>query len=254
MNRMSCRTAVPVLALVAVAACTDRGLPTEVTRVAPAPAADWVDGQYPTTDDFYAQGGSLPGIVGINAVSSAFSGDLSTWGVSGEYHYQFANDLDVLLSSKILTSSGGTINSGTSNDGSFHRYLPVLLPTTQIISLDLSTSNNFCGITGKGELAVSADVKLTNPVTGVTQNYWADSKDQHASDVSLADCQPLSPCGTEIVDDGSCNDGSTGGPSAGGGGGSGGGNCTEWAVYEEVSYDGGVTWQFDGIDYYYWVC
>lgn len=124
--------------------------------------------------------------------------------------------------------------------------------TSVRLSKILSTMNNNCGITGKARLTANASLSLiTRYGLGVVNS---PSVDKSAPDVTLADCAPVSPCGTEIVDDGSCNDGSTGGPSAGGGGGSDGGSCEEWAAIEYTSYDGGATWEYDGVLYYYWVC
>lgn len=60
MSRSTYRTVAVLMALL-VGGCTDNGIPTEVSRAAPAPAADWLEGQYVTEDEFLGAGGNESG-------------------------------------------------------------------------------------------------------------------------------------------------------------------------------------------------
>jgi hypothetical protein len=205
-----------------------------------------VDDRYPTLDEYHSVC-SGPELV-IDDPTGSFSGDVSQWSVSGHARFNCVNEADAELDASVVRNSdNSTVSSATPWTLNWAQYRPTF--TEQSISPTVSTStmNNTCGITGEGRWSVHATVTLLD------YTWWHGGEDKPAPQSSLAGCQPVPQCGTEIINDGSCDDGGTGGPSAGGGN-DGSGNCTEWAVYEEISYDGGVTWEFDGIDYYYWVC
>jgi hypothetical protein len=242
MKRTSYTVALLSLSVLA-SACADR-LPTDLTRPTPSPVADLATDRYPTQAEY--QSVCPNGIeLQVDNPTSSFSGDLSQWTVSGHAKYNCVNSADATLSASVAYNSGGVANAASPWTLQWTQLTPTLSEINISPSLSASTVGNVCGITGSGSFSVNASM------TFLDAPIWSSGETKAAPQVTLTNCEPVSPCGTEIISDGTCTD--TGAGTTVGSGPSGG-DCEEHEVIQQTSYDGGVTWEYDGVLYYYWVC
>lgn len=250
---------VAVLALTIVA-CSDpqfptgAGLDTTVPTIA-GPTFDFVEGEYPTEEDYLAAGGSTAGQASGTPPTGAFNGDLTSWSSTGQVSFQYVNQADAALATSLINSTGDAINSG-GDSYSYGSTIPMFSVVSKTLSSTISTNNNKCEITGKARLTASASLKLIKNPTNLTL-VWSGSLDKSAPDITLPEC-PVEEetCSTDLFyANGDCNESgepAEGGEGGGGGGGEGGGTpgCEWYVTITYESQDGGETWT--EIRRFYW--
>lgn len=217
-----CLTAV----ILAVAACRDgTGTigPGVATRLAPDGPSLWVDGRYPTEEEYYAElGDARPTISGDNPTGS-FSGDLAAWNANGRLGWQYANVGWGKLGAEVRYKDGSLINSGE-DTWSFDQFLPKISAEWHSFGVSVSTVNHTCDIVGKARLQGSSSAKLFSWGGGSLVTLWTVVFDNSVPDVTLPPCN-ASECddpSTPAVEECGTREGEEpygSGPSDGGGGG-----------------------------------
>ena len=256
---MITRTVVVAATALAVVACSESNAPTSIGSedqrylVPTAPSLNFVEGQYPETDEYLAAGGSLTGSVAAADPTGSFNAGVSSWSSSGTVRFQYVNQADAALNTSIISSDGATVNSG-GQTYSYGSTIPMLSMVTQTLNSTISTNNNTCGITGKARLIATASLRLIQNPTNITL-VWSGNLDRSAPDVTLPLCieeneeetnsGTVYMCGGEFVDDPSSCESEPGSGGGGGGGEQGPAmTCELWRVDTYESTDGGNTWQY----------
>ena len=254
-----------VMVALTISACADSPLPTDPGAEVASPVAAFVEGQYPTEEEYLAAGGSLTGELSGTRVTGQFSADLSSWSATGSVSYNFANEVAVDLTTQVVSTAGKTINSG----GQSYNYgstIPVLIRRTVNLTSAISTNNNKCGITGKARLIGNASLTLIKNPWGISK-AWHNKVDESAPEVTLPPCPP-DPCATTpppddkggeamalLTPDGpslSCSSDGGGGGSSGGSGDGGGGKWVSYSIttcYGYHYFDENGYYLYSQIDY-----
>lgn len=216
-------------AILALAACRDgTGVtnPDVTARVAPDGPSRWVDGRYPTEEEYYAElGDARPTISGENPTGS-FSSDLSAWNASGRLGWQYMNVGWGKLGAEVRYKDGSLINSGE-DTWSFDQFLPIIAAEWHSFQVSVSTINHTCDIVGKARLQGSGSAKLLKWGGGSLATLWTVVFDNSAPDLTLP------PCNASECDDPStpeiepCDSVDREEPISSTPGGGGGGDCPE---------------------------
>lgn len=151
------------VAILIVAACRDG---TEVTdpagavRLAPDGPSLFVDGRYPTEDEYYAElGTARPVVFADENPTGWFSSDLSTWNARGRLGWQFGNVGEGRLDAQVIHHDGSEINRGQ-DAWSFDQFLPKITAEYRTFTVSISTINHACNIVGKAQLQGTNAAKL----------------------------------------------------------------------------------------------
>lgn len=182
-------------AILAVAACRD-GTGTTGPHVAPHIAPDgpsrWVEGRYPTEEEYYAEVGDARPTVVADFIKASFTSDRSAWIADAEISYQWGNYESGKLTAEVRYKDGAIIN----NDADEHlvsQWWPRVVKHTEKFRVYLGTNGHTCDILGKAQI---------QSVTGVKFSTWSGTLSMYERriDTQFPD-ETLPPCNASECDD-----------------------------------------------------
>lgn len=212
--------------ILAVAACRDgTGTlgPSVSSRLAPDGPTKWVDGRYPTEEEYYAELGNVQGDITGYMISASFVPGAGMWSTTADVTYQYGNFETAKLTAAVRYRDGSDINTDEDTH-LYDEFFPRREKYTAKLALQLSTNNHTCDIVGKARIQATSATKVFR--LGILTVYT------QAIDTQYPD-KALPPCNADGCDDPStpaiedCGEGEREEPYDSGepGGGGGGGDC-----------------------------
>lgn len=212
-------------AILGLAACRDgTGTigPDVAPRLAPDGPSRWVDGRYPTEEEYYAELGDARPMTWADRITASFTPDLSLWTADAEVSYLFGNVGSGKLTAQVRYKDGSVINSDE-DPYLFDQVHPRIVKHTEMFSLKISTLNHTCDIVGKARIEAVNAAKVFRWGGGSLVTLWTHYLNESHPDVTLPPCNaskcddPSTPaveeCGTREGGEPYGSD-----PSGGGGG------------------------------------
>lgn len=185
------RSLLATIATSALIACGDAAV-GDVTAppLAATPAAP-VANEWPTVDDYTANG--VSSAIGIRiSVDSRFEDDYKTFVVVASVHFEWANEVLATVNASLVTQDGNVVNSGSAGMGYARLALPVPQGDTTF-TVRLSTNYVTCGLIGKSSYSGTASAKALD-VKLIQITLWSQTIPlTNGPDVLQPACPPYAP-------------------------------------------------------------